>query len=263
VGLNQQRQELIQKIYFSLKKGEILRGDQLFTERELIDYFDVKRGLLREALISLDTLGVIEIRERQGMFLSRQGIPSVASGLESLSSYSPIDIINQTFEVRLMIETQAAALAAERRNEHACSLIQTEMVFYEKLRESDHPSRAALGFQHNKILHNIIIDAAGNQVLQETLRGILSLNHNAFAVLGSSSLNFQPYALWFDTLAQEHIEIADAIIKKDKERAFRAMETHLLHSSERNKKTLAEAPLLLYDSSEKGKGIIVPPDQNL
>jgi GntR family transcriptional repressor for pyruvate dehydrogenase complex len=254
--LNQQRQELIQKIYFSLKKGEILRGDQLFTERELIEQFNVKRGLLREALIALDTLGVIEIRERQGMFLNRQGIPSIANGLESLSAYSPIDIIKQTFEVRLMIETQAASLAAERRNEHSCALIQAEIDFYKKLLTTDHPSKASLGFQHNKILHNIIIDAAGNQVLQETLHGVLSLNHNAFAVLGSSNLNFQPYALWFDALASEHIKIADAIIKKDKAQAFQAMETHLKKSIERNKKTLEEAPLLLYDSSETGRDIM-------
>ena len=254
--MNQQRQELIQRIYFSLKNGEILRGDQLFTERELIERFNVKRGLLREALIALDTLGVIDIRERQGMFLNRQGLQSIANGLESLSAYSPIDIIEQTFEVRLMIETQAAALAAERGSEHSRALIKAEIDFYKKLLATGHPSKASLGFQHNKILHNIITDAAGNQVLQETLRGVLSLNHNALAVLGSSNLNFQPYALWFDALALEHIEIADAIIKQDKARAFRAMETHLRNSSERNKKTLAEAPLLLFDSSETGRDII-------
>jgi len=247
--LNEQRQSLIRTIYSALKNGEITRGDQIFSERELIEKFGVKRGLLREALLCLDAFGIIEIRERQGMFLSKNGPESLASGLEFLSANSPIEIMEQTFEVRLMMETQGAALAAERRSEHAALLIRAERDLYEKLMTQDHPSRATLGFQHNQILHNIIMEAAGNQVLHEASRGVLTLYRNAFSVLGSNNLRFQPYALWFDVLAQEHINIADAVIEKDRDRAYYAMNLHLRNSMERNKRTLSKAPLLLFDDN--------------
>ena len=73
--MNQQRQALIKDLYESIENRSIIRGQQLLTERELCDIFHVKRSLLREALVALEALGVIDIRERQGMFRSRAGRP--------------------------------------------------------------------------------------------------------------------------------------------------------------------------------------------
>ena len=65
--MNEQRKSLVKKIYQALKNGEISRGNQLMTERELAEKFGVKRSPLREALIVLETMGVIDIRGRQGI----------------------------------------------------------------------------------------------------------------------------------------------------------------------------------------------------
>lgn len=247
--MNKQRQELIHTIYIALKRGEITRGNRLLSERELVEKLNIKRSLLREALIALDTLGVIEIRERQGMFVSTGGAKALASGLEFLAStHSPVELITQAFEVRLMIETKAAALAAERRTEHACCLLKTERDLFVRLMKEDHPSKASLGFQHNTILHHTIMGAANNQVLLETFRGVSAVTQNAFSLLGSSNFNFHPYALWFDTLAQEHIDIVDAVIDGDAQKSYEAMERHLLNSVDRNNKILNETSFILYDN---------------
>ena len=47
--MNQQRQALIKELYGAIERGEIVRGQQLLTERELCERFNVKRSLLREA----------------------------------------------------------------------------------------------------------------------------------------------------------------------------------------------------------------------
>jgi GntR family transcriptional repressor for pyruvate dehydrogenase complex len=238
VNLNPQRQKLIKSIYEALKNGEITRGNRLFSERELAEKFQVKRSILREALIALETLGIIDIRERQGMFISEGNMKTLAEGLEFLSHFSPIDILNQTFELRLMIETSAAELAAERRTERHISLLKIEIDFFEKLNATDHPSKDALGFQHNGILHNIIIEAADNMVLLQIYKSIHKLSQNAFSVLGSSELNFHPYKLWPDQLLEEHKSIVAAIISGNGAQAREYMRIHLENSQDRNERTI-------------------------
>lgn len=243
--MNPQRRRLIKNIYEALKNGEISRGNKLFPERELAEKFQVKRSILREALIALETLGIIEIRERQGMFISDGNMKSLAEGLEFLSSFSPIDILNQTFELRLMIETSATELAAKRRTERHISLLQAEIDFFEKLNATDHPSKPVLGFQHNIILHNIIIEAANNMVLLQVYKSISNLSQNVFTVLGSSELNFHPYKLWPDQLLEEHRNIVKAVIDGDGEKAREYMKIHLQNSQERDQRTISLAQTTL------------------
>ena len=249
--MNKQRQELIKTLYDALKRGEITNGNKLLPERELTEKFNVKRSILREALIALDTLGVIDIRERQGMFVGESGVASLAQGLEFLSDFSPIDIMEQTYEVRLMIETAAAALAAERRSERICALLRSELVFFENfLAGPNNPANAMLAFKHNIILHNLIMEASSNQVLQEIFRGVSALSRNAFVVLGSGSTNFHPYLLWPEELYQEHRAITLAIIEQRSDDAYEAMKIHLRNSILRNRHTLSEISKVLFDDSQ-------------
>jgi len=236
--MNPQRKKIIKEIYKALKKGEISRGDKLFSERELAEKFQVKRSIIREALIALETLGIIDIRERQGMFINQGNMKTLADGLEFLSAYSPLEILNQTFELRLMIETNAAAFAAQRRTEHHVKLLQAEIDFSEKLYNSNHQSKASLSFQHNVIIHNIIIEAANNMVLREIYKSISNLTQNAFSVLGDKELYLHLYELWPDELLKEHKNIVNAIIDGDSRKAKEYMRIHLEKSLKRNEQII-------------------------
>jgi GntR family transcriptional repressor for pyruvate dehydrogenase complex len=144
--MNKQKQELIKAIYSRLESGEIVRDDQLFSERELCEIFGVKRSVLREALISLETLGIIDIRERQGMFLVKGTLKSLADGLDFLHGFSPLVIHDKSMEVRLMIEPVAAGLAASNRTERHCRILREEIAFLDKVNKStDKSSKAVLG----------------------------------------------------------------------------------------------------------------------
>lgn len=249
--MNKQRQELIQTLYSAIKSGNIIRGDRLLTERELMTKFNVKRSILREALISLETLGVIDIRERQGMFVKNMGIPLIADSLKFLSDYSPISIMEQTFEVRLMIETAAAALAAERRSERACALLETELDFFKNfIADNGGISKAKLAFKHNIILHNIIVESSSNQVLQEISRGISDLLSESFLVLGSETINFHPYLIWPNELYNEHRDIILSIIERRPDDAYHAMQKHLKNSIIRNRDSLSEISGVIIDTNK-------------
>lgn len=243
--MNEQRRELVKAIYAALANGEITKGNQLFPERELAEIFQVKRPSLREALIALETLGVIDIRERQGIFVGEGGLDYMTQGLGLLASSSPVDILSQVFEVRMMIETVAAELAALRRTPRDVELLKEEIDFFRSLNASKHPEKTALGSQHNSILHTIIIAAAHNTVLQRIYEGISKLSQNAFTALGNSSLDFHPYSKWPEILFKEHEDLVEAIIRQDADKARATMLLHLENSRVRNQNAIRSAQLLL------------------
>jgi GntR family transcriptional repressor for pyruvate dehydrogenase complex len=243
--LNEQRRELIKTIYTALKNGEISKGNQVLSERELADKFQVKRTTLREALISLEALGIIEIRERQGIFVGEGGLLYLTQGLDMLSAYSPVDIFSQVFEVRIMVETLAAELAAQRRTERDLSLLWGEIDFFRNLCTTNHPEKGSLGSQHNAIFHNLLITATHNIVLQRIYEGISKLTQNVFTALGDSSLAYHPYAIWPDILLKEHEDLVKAIAAGDSEAAKASLLLHLENSKSRNQDAVRMAQLLL------------------
>ena len=83
-------------------------GEKLPSERELAEMLQVSRPTVREAMIALEFSGLIEVRTGSGIYV-KQG-PHTAPSLLKDEGIGPFDI----FELRLMVEPEAAAQAAER-----------------------------------------------------------------------------------------------------------------------------------------------------
>ncbi len=241
--MNQQRQALIKDLYESIENRSIIRGQQLLTERELCDIFHVKRSLLREALVALEALGVIDIRERQGMFLMNRPTKMLSDSLDFLSDFSPSLLHDKSIEARMIIEPKAAGMAAENCTQTHDLILRSEIAFLEDLYSTGTAgaqSQATLAYKHNIIIHNTIVEMANNIVLTNIYKYLSDLSRNVFAVLGQDPAGFQPYALWPDVLIGEHRAIVQAIVTHDKEGAEQAMYEHLQNSQRRNSTIMAQ-----------------------
>lgn len=62
--------QVIERIVHLLSSGQLRAGDKLPTEMELMDILHVSRPVLREALSSLETLGVITRKTRGGTYFN-------------------------------------------------------------------------------------------------------------------------------------------------------------------------------------------------
>lgn len=62
--------QVIERIVHLLSSGQLKAGDKLPTEMELMDILHVSRPVLREALSSLETLGVITRKTRGGTYFN-------------------------------------------------------------------------------------------------------------------------------------------------------------------------------------------------
>ena len=92
-------------------------GDKLPTEKELCESTGAGRNTVREALKILASRNVLEIRQGAGTFVSeKQGIPDDPLGFSMVNDH--VKLTRALLQVRIMLQTQIAALAAQCAKEH-------------------------------------------------------------------------------------------------------------------------------------------------
>ena len=92
-------------------------GDKLPTEKELCESTGAGRNTVREALKILASRNVLEIRQGAGTFVAeKQGIPDDPLGFSMVNDH--VKLTKDLLQVRIMLEPQIAALAAQCAKEH-------------------------------------------------------------------------------------------------------------------------------------------------
>jgi GntR family transcriptional regulator, transcriptional repressor for pyruvate dehydrogenase complex len=95
-------------------------GDRLPSERDLATLFGMSRGAVREALIRLDTLRLIESRPKAGVYLQpfaqERSVEAMVLFADTDTPLTPQEVA-QSVELRRILEVQAIALACTRRTQ--------------------------------------------------------------------------------------------------------------------------------------------------
>jgi len=95
-------------------------GDKLPSERDLAELFGMSRGAVREALIRLDTLRIVESRPKAGVFLqpfiAERSVEAMVLFAETDTPLSPQEVA-QSVELRGIVEGEAIRLACARRTQ--------------------------------------------------------------------------------------------------------------------------------------------------
>ena len=100
-----------------IQKTPYKAGDKLPTEKELCESTGAGRNTVREALKILASRNVLEIRQGAGTFVSeKQGIPDDPLGFSMVNDH--VKLTKDLLQVRIMLEPQIAALAAQCAKEH-------------------------------------------------------------------------------------------------------------------------------------------------
>lgn len=96
-----------------IARGELAPGDQLPTEKVLAETFGVSRAVVREAVARLKADGRIETRQGAGAFVAQA--PKSLNFRFWQGEGPALVELRDIFELRSMIETAVAELAARRR----------------------------------------------------------------------------------------------------------------------------------------------------
>lgn len=106
-------ERVVQEIRNFIESNDLQPGYRLPPERVLMDQLGVSRSSLREALRILSTLGVIEVRHGDGIYVARP--PAVWSpSPAALFDATEENALRNLVELRLGIEFAAATAATQR-----------------------------------------------------------------------------------------------------------------------------------------------------
>ena len=197
-------------------------GDRLPSEARLAETFGMSRTIVREALVRLAADGITEARRGAGSYVTR--CPS-----ERLGAYMPLDGLAATlgtYEVRFVVEAEAARLAAQRRSSDDLALIEERMAALRRALLSSAPAH-----DEDWLLHRAILEATGNDAfvaifdqLQDKVMRILRAGVDI-------SRTRPPHVI--EAMTEEHAAIVDAIRTQDGDGAALAMRWHLWQGRKR------------------------------
>lgn len=105
------RAETADRIRELILTRELRTGDPLPTESELCDALDVSRSSVREAIRSLATLDIVEVRHGHGTFVGKMSLDPMVQALVfrgSLSSGDNLRALREIVEVRLALDLAMA-----------------------------------------------------------------------------------------------------------------------------------------------------------
>ncbi|MFV0360722.1 FadR/GntR family transcriptional regulator [Tropicimonas sp.] len=208
-------------LYSRIINGDYVSNEKLPPEAVLSQEFDVSRPVLRTALERLRGEGMIYSRQGAGSYVRVTRTTPVGYGrVETLAD------IQRCYEFRLNLETEAAALAAERRNAEALERIEEALELLRAATDSmQHREDADFSFHHG------IARASNNQYFETSLRALRE-HINVGMTLHGTALISGGHA-FLNAVLDEHRAIFDAIAGREPDRARHLMRGHLENSRER------------------------------
>jgi GntR family transcriptional repressor for pyruvate dehydrogenase complex len=216
-GLKEQNSDtptdkVISKVKELINSGILKPGDKLPAERKLAIEFGFGRTQVREALHKLEFYGIIKTLPQSGSVVNGLDINTLdglISDVLNLQSYDFFSLV----ETRILLETNAIRLCAERWNEKDLKNLEKAHANY--LRDYDTPNRISSDFA----FHRTIAEASHNPVFKAMLMivipDILTIYQRERICAPSVEVT------------NEHEQMLQAIKKRDGEEAARIMVLHL------------------------------------
>lgn len=219
------RKNLAERLALDLRAqviaGDLQPGDRLPTEHALAAAHKVSRTVVREAVAALRADGLVVSRQGSGAFVAEKSAENWSFGLLTFSPEKLSSII-EILEIRAALESEAAALAAER-----CSPAELA-----KIRECHEVVLASLeqdqsALEQDFALHLAIAESTHNRHFIEFFRFL------GARTIPRGQAGIDAPRVYLERIHQEHADIVEAIAKRDAAQARLAMRLHLKGSQDR------------------------------
>ncbi|MDO5115569.1 MAG: FadR/GntR family transcriptional regulator [Synergistaceae bacterium] len=207
--------------------GSYGEGDKLPSERELTQMLNVSRNVLREAVISLSAEGMLEVRDRQGIFIKSLQEYGMMDAIQSLNLL-PADFIAYQLEVRTIISVPAARLAAQRRTDEDLRKLRDCYDSFVSCPYGTAEEQVQSG-KWEALLHHLTTEAAHNPVLSRVNESINTLVEKNNAIIHPRLLHEEG---WMLHIQRQHADIISAIEEKNSKMAGEILQLHMIESAQ-------------------------------
>ena len=198
-----------------ISTGHWRAGDRLPSEADLCNSLNIGRSTLREALKSLAFVGMVQMRPGEGTYVlgSAHGLVNRVLGGGSLRTEKEL---HNLAEARVILETEVAALAAERIGPADLEAIEGILAEMERSLKTNFRPYADLDVE----FHLAVAKASKNRVLAELLVPMRGMLQEFIA-------KSQQLPGITQSAHEHHIRIVESLRNHDAEKARRVMRAHL------------------------------------
>ena len=214
-------EETLEQLYQLIKEKKLHQGDKLPSEREMADNLGISRSSLREAISSLQSMGVLKVVHGSGIVINDNVLSDTflrpLKFLMALEAIEPYEL----YESRLIIEGQCSRLAAEKATQE--DIDEMKKIFHEMELSADDKDR---GIELELLFHEKVASSARQKIMLVMLLSVKELLRDTMKMtvprLGVSN----------ETL-DSHRELIDAIERKDGDAAEICMRNHIARIKDR------------------------------
>lgn len=199
-------------------RGELRPGDRLPGERELAEQLAVSRSVVREAIRSLESMGVVESRMgvHGGIYIrtsTPHGITQAMSDMVALGQMP----IGQVTETRIELTCMAIRLACERATDADLDKLEADTQHHEELFRNGHGSRNARSLSR---FYHLLAEATHNDLMVMLVDAVSEVMR---VILLRVDPKPHPDMVTMRRKVLRHLRARDAA------KASEAMRVHLLH----------------------------------
>lgn len=210
--------EVVSELEQEILNGSLNPGQRLPSEEKLCARFDVSRTVIREAIQQLRGRGLLRTLKGSGSYIADPSLETLGSALETYSVLTLDESFLDLIDLRILIESECAKLAATHAGEKVILEMQDTLDDMEEARGKRTAfSRADIAF------HLAVAKGSRNSLYATILAGLeRTCIDYANANRGTQD--------WYSEVITTHRAIFQAISEGHPEAAATAMHHHLLLS---------------------------------
>jgi len=197
-------------------------GDRLPAEDKLATMFGMSRTIVREALARLASDGITQARRGAGSYVKRRPSERLGSHMQMADIAATLG----TYEVRFVLEAEAARLAAQRRSHHQMDAIEHALEALRTALLSNAPAH-----DEDWVLHRAIAEATANAAFLQVFDHLQDAVMRILRAGVDISRSRAPEVI--KAMMDEHDAIVEAIRAQDADGAALAMRWHLSQGRKR------------------------------
>ncbi|HEY0834094.1 MAG TPA: FadR/GntR family transcriptional regulator [Azospirillum sp.] len=215
--------QVVARLQRMIAEHELAPGSRLPPQRELAERFNVSRASLREAVLHLESMGLIRIEPSRGAFVRDPAgrAPPAVDHWRFSDRYSEAEV----YQLRYALEGFTVRLSARQVTaEDVARLRAINAAMLEALTGGDLPAATERDFD----LHIAVIEIAGNRAVREIIQLYKPV------ILESQRLPLSDRSRLLEPV-QEHEAVIRALERHDGDVAAVAMRHHIARAAERLK----------------------------
>ena len=202
-------------------EGSLKPGDRLPPERDFALEFGVSRPSLREAIQTLALKGLLSTRHGGGTFVTDRLVAQFHDPWQQMLAGNPM-LHRDLLEFRQMLESQAAALAADRATDVDVACLDAAYARLDKQYESDNNLPANI--EADVAFHQAVAEASHNVLIGHLTASLMRLIQGHVAT-NLEYLHARPQR--WNQLRAQHRAIWQAIRSHDPDAAALAARGHI------------------------------------